>query len=115
MAKKYSNDPSVIENAGNLGFFSQQKMVKPFGEAAFSLQNKGDISPVIETNFGFHIIRLEAIKKSTYIPFEQVQDKLVEELKKKEVRKINERFKAELLDGKNIDVNRELIKSMVTH
>ena len=114
LAKQYSNDPSVVNNQGRLGFFSKEKMVKSFSEAAFALKETGDISPVVETDFGLHIIRLEAIKDSGFIPFEQVQKKLVADLKKKEVVKINERFKAELLDSKNIEINREAIQSLVT-
>jgi len=114
LAKQYSNDPSVANNQGHLGFFTKEKMVQPFGAAAFALKKAGDISPVIETDFGFHIIRLEGIRESAFIPFEQVQKKLVADLKKKEVVKINERFKAELLDSKNIEINREAIQSLVT-
>ena len=114
LAKKYSNDPSVVNNQGSLGFFSKEKMVKPFSEAAFALKKAGDISPVIETDFGLHIIRLDAIKASGFIPFEKVQKELVKDLKKKEVVMINARFKAGLLDGKNIEIMHETIQSLVT-
>ena len=114
LAKQYSNDPSVVNNQGHLGFFTKERMVKPFSAAAFALKKTGDISPVIETDFGFHIIRLDGIKESSFIPFEKVENKLVESLKKQEIVKINGRFKAELLDDKNIEINREAIQSLVT-
>ncbi|MCF7971776.1 MAG: peptidylprolyl isomerase [Methylococcaceae bacterium] len=114
LAQQYSDDPSAATNHGRLGFFTKERMVKPFSDAAFALKESGDISPVVESDFGLHIIRLEAIKESGFIPFEQVKKKLIDDLTKAEVAKINERYKAELLDDQNIEINREAIQSLVT-
>ena len=56
VAKKNSDDPSK-ENGGDLGTFTRGQMVKPFEDAAFS-QAKNAIGPVVETDFGFHIIQV---------------------------------------------------------
>ena len=56
--KKYSKDTGTIEQNGDLGFFPWVKMVPKFSTAAFALKKIGDISPVVETDFGFHIIQL---------------------------------------------------------
>ncbi|HEY0408019.1 MAG TPA: peptidylprolyl isomerase [Pyrinomonadaceae bacterium] len=58
LAKEFSTDPGSKAEGGELGWFGRGKMVKPFEEAAFSLQ-PGQISDVVESDFGFHIIQVE--------------------------------------------------------
>ena len=57
MAEKYSDDPSAKKNKGDLGFFTWGRMVGAFQETAFQM-NPGEISDLVETPFGFHIIKL---------------------------------------------------------
>ncbi|MEZ4704463.1 MAG: peptidylprolyl isomerase [Bdellovibrionota bacterium] len=56
--KKYSEDTTTLESVGDLGYFSHGQMVPEFAQAAFGLKNIGDISPIVETAYGFHIIKL---------------------------------------------------------
>jgi hypothetical protein len=58
LATQYSQDPGSAQRGGDLGFFGRGRMVAPFEEAAFALQT-GEVSPVVESPFGFHVIRLE--------------------------------------------------------
>lgn len=81
LAKKYSQDPGSAAQGGDLGFFTRDAMVKPFEEAAFSLK-KGDISDAIETDFGYHIIKLTDIKTPKAPTFDEVRPKLEAELRK---------------------------------
>jgi parvulin-like peptidyl-prolyl isomerase len=56
LAKKYSDDPGSGPKGGDLGLFSRASMVKPFSDAAFALK-QGDVSEIVESDFGFHVIK----------------------------------------------------------
>ena len=61
VAKKYSDDPASKDRGGDLGWFRSGNMVREFDEMAFALQ-VGQISPIVETSYGFHIIKLEKVR-----------------------------------------------------
>lgn len=58
VAKETSKDPSVVNNSGDLGYFTAFQMIYPFENGAYALKNNGDISMPIRTRFGYHIIKL---------------------------------------------------------
>ena len=61
LAKQYSQDPGSKDNGGDLGYFARGAMVKPFEDAVFKLK-QGQMSGIVESSFGFHIIKLTGIK-----------------------------------------------------
>lgn len=86
LAKENSDDPGSGQNGGDLGFFSKGMMVPPFEKAVFSLK-KDEVSDVVETEFGYHIIKLTDKKSARNIPLTEVHDKLKGFLKSIEVNK----------------------------
>ena len=80
IAKKNSQDPGSAPNGGDLDFFARGAMVKPFEDAAYALK-KGEISDLVESDFGFHIIKLTDIKEAKVKSFEESRAALEAELK----------------------------------
>lgn len=80
LAKQNSQDPGSAANGGDLGFFSRGMMVKPFDDAVFSMKT-GEISGLVKSDFGYHIIKLLAIKSSGGKPFEAVRQEIQDKLR----------------------------------
>lgn len=81
VAKQNSQDPGSAANGGDLSYFQRGAMVKPFEDAAFSLAKEG-ISDVVESDFGYHIIRLTDIRPSVQRPLDAVKAEITTELKR---------------------------------
>jgi len=81
VAKKNSQDPGSAEKGGDLGFMGRGALVKPFEDAMFALK-EGQISDVVETDYGYHIIKLTGIEPAKTQPLEAVRPELEAELKK---------------------------------
>ncbi len=79
LARTYSEDPSGPKG-GDLGYIRTGQVLKPFEDALFALK-PGEISDVVETNVGFHLIKASDRKPETTIPFEKVKDQLRTALK----------------------------------
>lgn len=77
-AKDLSQDPESAKRGGDLGFFSRGSMVKPFEDQVFSME-KNEISDIVETSFGYHIIMLTDIKGAE-VTFDSVQAQIKGEL-----------------------------------
>ena len=78
LAKQYSEGPTG-PRGGDLGSFTQGRMIKSFDDAAFAM-NEGEISDIVETQFGFHIIKLEKIVPAYTRTLEEVKDEIASQL-----------------------------------
>jgi peptidyl-prolyl cis-trans isomerase D len=81
VAKKNSEDPGSAERGGDLDFFGRGAMTKPFEDAAYAMKT-GEISNLIETEFGWHIIKLDAVRGGDRKPFEAVRAELEADARK---------------------------------
>lgn len=82
LAREYSEGPSK-DSGGDLGFFSAGQMVPAFNQAVFAMQ-PGEISEVVKTQFGYHIIKLEEIQAAQTTPLAEVTDEIKTILQRKE-------------------------------
>ncbi len=86
VARKNSQDPGSAERGGDLDFFGRGAMVKPFEDVAYSLK-PGQISGVVESDFGYHIIQLQQARGGERRAFETVRAEIEEEVKKAQAQK----------------------------
>ena len=86
VARKNSQDPGSAPAGGDLDFFPREAMVKPFSDAAFAMK-KGDLSDVVESDFGFHIIKLTDIKVAKQRTFEEMKPELEADVRKQQAQK----------------------------
>lgn len=84
LAKKYSEGPTGPKG-GDLGFFARGTMVPAFDAVVFQLK-PGEISDVVETRFGYHIIKLEEVQEKKVRPLDEVRNEIADEIKNEEVK-----------------------------
>lgn len=84
LAKAESQDPGSAASGGDLGFFTRDTMVKPFADAAFAL-GQGETSGVVESEFGYHVIRVTEIRPATQRDFEAVRASIEAEIRAQQV------------------------------
>jgi peptidyl-prolyl cis-trans isomerase D len=82
LAKRYSQDPGSAPQGGDLGFFARDgSMVKPFEDAVFSMK-PGEISAPVQTDFGWHVIKLVAVHPAKVQSFDEVKGQIEQDLKR---------------------------------
>jgi len=87
LAKQYSEDPGTKDRGGELGYISKGQVVPEFEEAAFSL-TAGEVSKVIQTPYGLHILKVDEIQPQKTEPFDKVKDQIQMSLRTRKAKEI---------------------------
>jgi peptidyl-prolyl cis-trans isomerase C len=111
LAKKFSIGPGA-ESGGTIGEITRGQMIPEFEDAVFALKKSGDISPIIETDFGYHIIRLDKPKTVKTIPFDEASKKIRELLTDQKEKEFFENFVEKLEKGITIEIDDDLLKEL---
>lgn len=102
LASENSDCPSSAKG-GDLGYFSRGQMVKPFEDAAFSLQ-PGEVSDIVETRFGYHLIKLVEKKPAGARSFEEAKDGLQDKLRQESINEAVQSYIESLKEKGKIEV-----------
>lgn len=102
LAQTYSEDSTRVDG-GDVGFFRRGQMVPAFEQAAFSLQ-PGDISNIVETPFGLHIIKLEERKESRLLPLDEIRDVLRDHIREENMEKAVQQENERLLKQAEVKI-----------
>jgi len=109
VAKKYSKDLTK-DRGGDLGYFKKGQMIPEFEKTAFSLEIN-QISDIIKSRFGYHIIKLSDRKPATYREFSEVKDNIRNLLTRNNQRKAFDEFANNLKNKAYIEIKEELLIS----
>lgn len=98
LVEEYSEDPSKAVNGGRFPSVKKGDMVEPFEVAAFAMENEGDISLPVETNYGFHIIRLNRKLPGVIPPFEEIKAQAMEQVRENYLNDYRSRYLKKLMN-----------------
>ncbi len=108
LAQKYSIDSITAPKGGDLGYISPGEMIPAFEEAIFALEKKGDIGPIIETQFGYHLVKLTDTKKLENKTPEEINFEIKTTIQNEKLERLMQRFRQELM----VSVNYELLNEV---
>jgi peptidyl-prolyl cis-trans isomerase D len=98
LATEYSQDPGSAQKGGDLGWADRKAYVAPFADAAFGMK-EGEITGPVKTQFGYHILKLEAIQPTAVKTFEQAKDELATEYRQSEAERLFNDAQDQLADA----------------
>lgn len=113
LAKEVSEDPTSLRNSGRLDYFDKGQMDPAFSDAAFALQNVGDVSEPVRSSFGYHIIRLEGRHPASVRTFEQVKHSILAEERVKYIEAQRDIALAPMKSDPATKVNQPAIDSLI--
>ncbi len=112
LVHQYSMDQGSVANNGDVGFFARNQMVRPFDEAAFKLKKVGDISGIVESPFGFHIIKLTG--QTAYPSFDEDKDELIKIFKARQYFDEYDKLVDSLIVKYKLKVNEPIVNYVAT-
>jgi peptidyl-prolyl cis-trans isomerase C len=110
LAKKYSIDPQAAQSGGELGFHPKGTLMPEYEDAASKLTKTGQISGIVRTKYGFHIIRLEGTRPAAYVPFEEVRDFIKQKISQEKQTELLDKYVNDLKKEAKITIKEELLK-----
>ena len=110
LAKKFSIDPNVRQTGGEIGFQPKGSLIPEFENAAYKLNKVGQVTGIVKTQFGYHIIRLEGVKPPSYVPLEEVKDFIKQKNAQEKQKEVLEKYIEELKKNVKITINEALLK-----
>jgi peptidyl-prolyl cis-trans isomerase C len=105
LVQEYSIDSITALKGGDLGYISRGEMIPVFEEAIFALEKKNDISQIIETPFGYHLVKLTDRRKADKKTPEEIQNEIRTRIQNQKLKTLIEKYKKEL----TVSVNRDLL------
>ena len=113
LVEKYSDDPSAKDNHGLIDDAGTGKMVAPFAKAAEALKNPGDISPIVKTKFGYHVLKLIAHTSDKQKSFDEIRGPLMQKLRSDWIDQRVAQYTGDLR-GKPLQASPDLVASLRT-
>lgn len=110
LAKKYSIDPAAKVTGGELGYHPRGSLVPEYEEEAFKLKKVGQISGIVKSRFGYHLIRLEGIKPPSYAQFDEVKELIRQRMIQEKQGEILQKYIEDLKKNAKIKINEDLLK-----
>jgi peptidyl-prolyl cis-trans isomerase C len=109
IAREASDDPSAKRNAGDLGFFAAKDVDPNFAAAAFALTKRGEVSPVVKSKSGFHVIEFHAREPAIQREFEAVRKEILSEVRRSVIEGSRTQYQGSMFTDPPVKVNEELI------
>jgi peptidyl-prolyl cis-trans isomerase C len=113
LAAKSSQDTANAKEGGALPAFKRGDMVKPFEDAAFGLQQPGDLSPVVRSKFGLHLIRLEEVQPGRQRTFDEVKESIIAKLSNDWVVEARQAWVQGLVDPSKMTIDQPALDALV--
>ena len=110
LAKKYSIDPNAKTTGGDIGSHPKGTLLPEYEEAAFKLTKVGQVSGIVKSQYGYHIIRLEGTKPPAFVTFDEVKDFIKQQLAQDKQKELIEKYIEDLKKGAKITINEDLLK-----